>query len=101
MKFEIKRAKNGYFVTVTDLDVTDPSAQEVFVFQEKYDEGEEVEAFAELLREMLDSYGPSTSRYSPKRIYICIEPGDKYEDLNKIDFDSDFEKEPENKSGAV
>ena len=29
---------------------------------------------------MNDEFGPSTSRYSPKRIYIQVEPGDKYGD---------------------
>lgn len=33
----------------------------------------------EVLRHLLDHYGPSTSRYSPKRIYVLVEPGDKYE----------------------
>lgn len=49
------------------------------VFQEKYDEEEEIECFADFLRVLNDEYGPTTSRYSSKRIYINIEPGDKYE----------------------
>jgi hypothetical protein len=50
--------------------------QEV-VYQEVEDD--EVDAFAEVLRFLLDHYGPMQSRYSAKRITIVVEPGDKYE----------------------
>lgn len=38
----------------------------------------EIEAFADFLRLLDEHYCPSTSRYSAKRIYICVEPGDKH-----------------------
>jgi hypothetical protein len=73
MRFEIKRAKNGYTVSCN-------SEEEPLVFQEISDELEEIEAWACFLRELNDMYGPSTSRYSAKRIYIDVRPGDKHED---------------------
>lgn len=54
---------------------------ENIVYQENY-EGEEndsVEVFADFLRCINDDYGPSTSRYSPKRIHITVNPGDKFQ----------------------
>jgi hypothetical protein len=47
------------------------------VYQET--EPDEIDAFAEFLRTVLDYYGPTTSRHSPKRIHVVVEPGDKYE----------------------
>lgn len=73
MKFEIKRAKNGILLSVH---FTDGEFEEL-VYQEV--EENEVEAFANFLRVLDEHYGPSTSRYSPKRIYVRMEPGDKFE----------------------
>lgn len=75
MRFEIRRAKNGLILTA--IDQNDENGKEEIVYQEK--EEDEVECFADFLRLLDDTYGPSTSRYSPKRIYIKVEPGDKYE----------------------
>jgi hypothetical protein len=50
---------------------------EGIVYQES--DGNEIEAFADFLHFINDHFGPSTSRYSPKRIRITIEPGDKRE----------------------
>lgn len=72
MKFEIRKTKNGLIFKVIDNE-----NEEEVVYQEKYDE--EVECFADFLRYINDEYGPSTSRYSEKRIYITVEPGDKHE----------------------
>ncbi|MCK5376569.1 MAG: hypothetical protein KAJ97_05775, partial [Acidobacteria bacterium] len=47
------------------------------VWQEKHED--EVECFADFLRTLDYEFGPSTSRYSPKRIVVRVEPGDKYE----------------------
>ncbi|MBI5195101.1 MAG: hypothetical protein HZA10_02125 [Nitrospirae bacterium] len=75
MKFQIRNAKNGL---VLRIESEDPEAEtEEIVYQES--ESGEIEAFAEFLQVLLDNYGPSTSRYSPKRIHIVVEPGDKYE----------------------
>jgi hypothetical protein len=75
MKFEIRTAANGVILRV-EHDGPDAATEEV-VWQEREDD--EVEAFADFLRHLLDHYGPTTNRYSPKRIYIRVEPGDKYE----------------------
>lgn len=75
MKFEIRPASNGVVLRV-DHDFPDAEPEEV-VYQEQ--DGNEVEAFADFLRHLDAHYGPSTSRYSEKRIYITVEPGDKFE----------------------
>jgi hypothetical protein len=75
MKFEIRRVQNGAVLRV-EPNCPDAEPEEV-VYQET--ETDEIEAFAEFLRYLVDHYGPSTSRYSAKRIYIRVEPGDKYE----------------------
>jgi hypothetical protein len=74
MKFEIRRVRNGAV-----LRVEAESAEEggEIVYQET--DSDEIEAFADFLRHLLDHYGPTTSRYSPKRIRILVEPGDKHE----------------------
>lgn len=75
MKFEIRHARNGTVLRV-EQDYPDAVPEEV-VYQER--DGDEVEAFADFLRYLVDQYGPTTSRYSPKRIYVSVEPGDKFE----------------------
>jgi len=77
MRFKVCRARNGLV-----LEVEEPLGDErppEIVYQERFDD--EVEGFAEFLRYLNDEFGPSTNRYSPKRIYICVEPGDKFEDV--------------------
>lgn len=74
MKFEIRRVQNGAVLRV-ESEGPDAEAEEV-VYQET--ETAEIEAFADFLRHLADHYGPQTSRYSPKRIFIRVEPGDKY-----------------------
>ena len=76
MIFDIRRAKNGYILKVID-GKDNADEQEEIVYQEKYDD--EVECFADFLRYLDEEYGPATNRYSEKRIYINVEPGDKYE----------------------
>lgn len=75
MKFEIRSVKNGVVLRV-ELDYPDAEVEEI-VYQET--ESADVEAFADFLRFLVDHYGPATSRYSPKRIRILVESGDKYE----------------------
>ena len=74
MRFEIRRVENG---VVLKIGHDEDEPEEELVYQER-DEGE-VEAFAEFLRELVLSYGPSTGRYSPRRIHIRVEPGDNYD----------------------
>jgi hypothetical protein len=58
----------------------DGSLGETAVFSEREDaEDGEIDAFVALLREIDARMGPSTSRYSPRRIFIRVEPGDKWE----------------------
>ena len=75
MKFEIRRVRNGVSLRVEPDDQSEEA--EEYVYQET--ESGEIEAFAEFLRVLLDEYGPTTSRYSPKRIHVIVEPGDRYE----------------------
>lgn len=75
MKFEIRPAKNG-LVLMVEHGFADEEPEEI-VYQES--DGNEIEAFADFLHFINDHYGPSTSRYSPKRIHITIKPGDKWE----------------------
>ena len=45
----------------------------------------EIEAFADFLRLLDEHYCSSTSRYSAKRIYICVEHGDKHVNSFSLD----------------
>ena len=76
MRFEIRHAQNGWILRVETPHSESVEADEV-VCQEKHED--EVECFADFLRILNEEFGPSTSRYSPKRIFIRVEPGDKYE----------------------
>ncbi|MBC8207305.1 MAG: hypothetical protein ISR85_06155 [Kiritimatiellales bacterium] len=76
IRFEIRRARNGLILKVEES-LDDERPPEI-ICQERYDD--EVDGFAEFLRYLNDEFGPSTSRHSPKRIYIKVEPGDKFED---------------------
>jgi hypothetical protein len=73
MKFEIRHAQNGAILRV-EHDHREGETEGI-CYQET--EGGEIEAFADFLRYINEHYGPSTSRYSPKRIYISVKPGDK------------------------
>ena len=75
MRVEIRRVRNGVLLRVEPVEAGEEA--EEYVYQET--ELGEIEAFAEFLRLLLDEYGPTTSRYSPKRIHVIVEPGDKYE----------------------
>jgi hypothetical protein len=81
MKFEIHRVKNGAVLRV-EYDYPEGETEEI-CYQET--DGGEIDAFADFLRLLDEHYGPSTSRYSPKRIYIRVEPGDKHGDSFSLD----------------
>jgi len=74
LKFEIRRVQNG---AVLRVESEGEYSGEEIVYQEQEDG--EIEAFAAFLHHLVEHYGPTTSRYSPKRITIRVEPGDKYE----------------------
>jgi len=70
MKFKMRAARNGWILEAENG---------VIVYQDSGNDEDDIMQFADFLRFINDEYGPSTSRYSPKRIRIIIEPGDKYE----------------------
>ena len=75
MHFKIKRAKNGYIIQCN-------SEESPTVFQEISDGilDDEVDAFASFLRHLNFEYGPSSNKYSRKRIFVDIRPGYACED---------------------
>ena len=82
MKFEIRSTKNSALLRV-EHDYPEGETEEI-CYQES--DGGEIEAFADLLLFLNDHYGPSTSRYSPKRIYIVVKPGDKHPDFDNEEY---------------
>ncbi len=83
LRCEIRGAKNGWILKVEHpaAGVNEPDE---IVVEEKYDS--EIECFADFLRTLDEELGPSTSRYSPQRIYIQVRPGDKHEDtIDSVD----------------
>ena len=76
MRFEIRHAQNGWILKVETPSSDGVEANEM-VCQERHED--EVDCFANFLRLLNDEFGSSTSRYSPKRIFIRVEPGDKHE----------------------
>ena len=72
-----RRAENGSIVDVVSGE--NVGDVQTFVHQDGDFPGDDVEAFADLLRLIEEQWGPTTSRYSPKRIVIRVEPGDKYD----------------------
>lgn len=75
MKIEIRNVANG---VVLQIEPEQPGDEAQEIVYQAHDHAE-VEAFAEFLRYLVDHYGPHTSRYSPKRIYVRVEPVDKFE----------------------
>ncbi|MFA5262248.1 MAG: hypothetical protein WC378_00375 [Opitutaceae bacterium] len=67
--------KNGAVLRIEPQDPAEAVGE--IVYQET--ETNEIEAFADFLRYLVDHYGPTTNRYSSRRIRIVIEPGDKFE----------------------
>jgi len=77
---KIEIVENGWLIT----DETDPDGPRKLVFQRDdavaiNPSQETMEAFVELLWRVNDLIGPTTSRYSPHRLKISLEPGDKYD----------------------
>lgn len=79
MTISIEKVENGY---VLKYQVDDLFLTRVVECQAEIEDSE-VETFRSLLWEINEILGPSTSRYSPKRISIGTEPGDKYHDSSK------------------
>jgi hypothetical protein len=82
---KISTALNGWIVECKyDVDVS-----RVFVFSHSDSIKSEVEAFVEMLWQVNDFIGPSTSRYSPERVSISVKAGDNYECLSPSDQESE------------
>ena len=79
MRFEPRHVKNGAVLRI-EYDIGDEVEAEELGYQEADEEANEVEAFADFLRAINDHHGPSTSRHSPKRVYVIVEPGDEHDD---------------------
>ena len=77
LRCEIRRARNGWILKVERPSFEDGEPDEV-VCEERHED--EIECFSDFLWALNEELGPSTSRYSPKRICIRVEPGDKCED---------------------
>lgn len=53
------------------------------VFENGDTESEDLQAFIRLVYALNDSIAPTTGRYSPERLIVKTEPGDKYEEPNE------------------
>lgn len=71
--YKINKVKNGYTIT---RQYDNEEEYEVVV---GLDSDDEVDGFAEFLNTINNEFGPSTSRYSSKRIRVIVLPGDKFE----------------------
>lgn len=72
---ELSQAENGWVIT---------DREERRIWVQSYDDDSkesEVEAFANLLWDLNEIIGPTTSRRSPKRIMISTVPGDKCDEV--------------------
>jgi hypothetical protein len=77
---KIETVDNGWIIT----DETDPDGPRKFVVECEdllsiNPSLETMESFCSLLRRVNDLIGPTTSRYSPHRLKISLEPGDKHD----------------------
>lgn len=79
MKVCIESADNGYIVRLLgDAEVCESIL--IYAYDEFTDcRKQEVETFASALRAVERFIGPATSRHSEARVYVRVEPGDKYE----------------------
>ena len=75
MKLEIRFARNGFILN----DSIDPEGKKTYIFEDD-NMGESIEAFANLLSKIDELIGPTTTRHDAKRVYIKVEPGDKFGD---------------------
>lgn len=73
----LETADNGFIMRIPAEHDEDKDI--MYVFQEEEDDADDIEPFRQLLSMILHHMGPTTSRYSEKRIYIEVRPGDKYE----------------------
>lgn len=74
MIFKIEQASNGWILESINEEY--PEDNEKYVMNDGEDE---VDAFISLLHIITSNFGPSTSRYSAKRVHTIAVPGDKFE----------------------
>jgi len=74
LRFEIKEVSNGILVEAKYLHDDDATGEQLVC---QSIEDNEIEAFAAFLRLLDENYGPMSSRYSDRRIYITVAAGDK------------------------
>lgn len=85
MKLTIETAANGWLIRKEPDEIDDRCELYVFSHCDSFEDIEEVNAFATMLHTLNDLIGPTTSRYSPARIYVEVKPGDKHEDFEEDD----------------
>lgn len=75
VNYKITSVDNGHMIEVTD-DVN----EEPTILVAREDDEDETSSFVSFLNDILNRFGPSTGRYSEKRIRIVVLPGDKRDD---------------------
>lgn len=78
MTLTIHSCENGWLIE-HEYPWEENERTDLYVFQ-GYEELEDVEACADMLRMVNELVGPTTSRYSEKRVHVSTEPGDKFGD---------------------
>ena len=73
--------KNGIVITVETGDDENGARYLWQRDDDTDDDRESLSRLADVLRAIVDDWGPSTSRYSEARIYIEVRPGDKHGDV--------------------
>jgi hypothetical protein len=87
VRLELTRVRNGCVVEIWQPPKDEGGHAQV-VYQARHcgdddEEANSVEAFADLLRFLLEEYGPQTRKDSPKRIRILVEPGEDWAMMQK------------------
>jgi len=75
-ELNITSVMNGWIVKCK----YDVDESRTYVFSHDDREGSDVKAFVQLLWQINECIGPSTSRYSAERVSISVRAGDKYGD---------------------
>jgi len=82
ISIKLRHADNGVIMTIIE---PEEETREVLyqnpMKSSSSKEDLEIEAFADFLRTINELCGPTTSRYSKKRIHINLIPGDKSEEF--------------------
>lgn len=82
MQITIQRARNGYIV---HHESDDDETMVQTIIEERDEDTDGIECFCDLLRVIDVLMGPTTSRYSEKRIRIVTVPGDKNDSYDECE----------------